>query len=297
MSESTGTQTQQDEEQRRRAREAAAPVYDDSARQQQSALYEQIAARGPFRYDPDRDPLYAMTRDRYTQSGRLAMKDSMGQAAALTGGYGSSYSQAVGQQQYDASLRQLAEQLPELYEQAYQMYRDQGDALQQQADFLGQQADRDYDRYRDEMEDWQKEQTRQQEQESSAYDRAADAYARLYALIGTAGYIPSDEELAAAGMTQEAADALRREYLRKTGQPGWRVNTAEQRSQPAAAGSAAAQSAGGGKLSLSDMLQELRSLKTDRQRQALYDAGLQAVDQGKASFTKKELSDLLRRHS
>ena len=91
------------EEEKKRKEEAgfpdSAPVYRDEARHKQSALYEQIAAHGPFQYDPGADPLYGITRDRYVQQGRMAMKDSMGQAAALTGGYGSSYGQAVGQQQ------------------------------------------------------------------------------------------------------------------------------------------------------------------------------------------------------
>ena len=32
------------------------PVYDDSAARQQSALYQQIAQRGPFRYDAGTGP-------------------------------------------------------------------------------------------------------------------------------------------------------------------------------------------------------------------------------------------------
>ena len=210
------------EEEKKRKEEAGfsdpAPVYRDEARQKQSALYEQIAARGPFQYDPGADPLYGVTRDRYVQQGRMAMKDTMGQAAALTGGYGSSYGQAVGQQQYDASLQGLAELIPELYQTAYERYQDQGAALQKQYELLGRQADLDYDRYRDELGDWQRERAWQQEREDDAYDRASDAYSRLYALIAATGYVPTEEELSGAGMSQEAAEALRYEYLRQTGQ-------------------------------------------------------------------------------
>ena len=42
------------------------------------------------------------------------MKDTMGQAAALTGGYGSSYAESSAQQQYDAYLQQLGDIVPEL---------------------------------------------------------------------------------------------------------------------------------------------------------------------------------------
>lgn len=195
-----------------------APVYDDSLRRQQSELYGQITNRGPFAYDPKNDPLYGIYKDRYVQNGRMAMKDTMGQAAALTGGYGSSYGQAVGQQQYDASLQGLADVIPELYGQAYEMYQDEGDRLMQQYQMLGAQADKAYDQYRDQLGDWQYERAWQEQQNQTAYSQRQDAYSQLYALIGSTGYQPSAEELAAAGMTQEAADALRNEYLRQTGQ-------------------------------------------------------------------------------
>ena len=287
MAESKLAEIQEDEERRRAADEP--PVYDDSARRQQSALYEQIAARGPFLYDVDQDPLYRLSRDRYVQNGRMAMKDSMGQAAALTGGYGSSYGQAVGQQQYDASLRGLSALIPELYQQAYQMYRDQGDALQQQADLLGKQADRDYDRYRDELGDWRSERAWQQDREDDAYDRAADAYARLYALISATGYTPTEEELSAAGMSREAAEALIREYLRQTGQT------------PSSGGSGGGHSGGSGKtaekkLDLDTVLQQARAVRHSNQHKDLYQASLQAINEGRASFSRAELDALWNRH-
>ena len=283
------------EEEKKRKEEAgfpdSAPVYRDEARHKQSALYEQIAAHGPFQYDPGADPLYGITRDRYVQQGRMAMKDSMGQAAALTGGYDSSYGQAVGQQQYDASLRGLSELIPELYQQAYRMYRDQGDALQQQYELLGKQADRDYDRYRDELGDWQTERDWQQDRENDAYDRAADAYARLYALISATGYSPTAEELAAAGMSQEAAEALRREYLRQTGQ----LPAAD---AGANSGSNAGHSGGqqAGKLTLDEVIRQARATRQSNQMTDLYRSCVQAVNEGRAAFSRRELDELWNRY-
>ena len=60
-------------------------------------LFEKIVQRPAFQYDPEGDPLFNSYRDRTVREGRLAMRDTMGQAAHLTGGYGSSYGQAVGQ--------------------------------------------------------------------------------------------------------------------------------------------------------------------------------------------------------
>lgn len=197
---------------------APAPSYNPSTREKQSALFEQIASRGPFQYDPANDPLYKATKDRYVQSGRMAMKDTMGQAAALTGGYGSSYGQAVGQQAYDRNLQGLADMIPELYQTAYKKYQDEGDRLQQQYNLLGQQEEREYNRYRDELGDWQYERAWQQQQQDAERQRTDEAYNRLYMLIGATGYMPTEDELAASGMSKEQAEALRREYLRQTGQ-------------------------------------------------------------------------------
>ena len=65
-------------------------------------LYDRIAERGDFSYDLGKDPMYRQAREQYQTAGRLAMQDTMGQAAALTGGYGSSYGQQTGQQAYNA---------------------------------------------------------------------------------------------------------------------------------------------------------------------------------------------------
>ena len=70
----------------------------------------------------------------------------MGQAAALTGGYGSSYSQAVGQQQYDAYLQKLNGVVPELYQLAYSRYQDEGDELKDQYNMYMAKDAQDYDR-------------------------------------------------------------------------------------------------------------------------------------------------------
>lgn len=279
------------EEEKKRREEAgfseSAPVYRDEARQKQSSLYEQIAAQGPFRYDPGADPLYGLTRDRYVQQGRMAMKDSMGQAAALTGGYGSSYGQAVGQQQYDASLQGLAELIPKLYQTAYERYQDQGEALQKQYELLGRQADRDYDRYRDELGDWQQERAWQQDREDAAYDRAADAYSRLYALIAATGYVPTEEELSGAGMSQEAADALRYEYLRQTDQL-----------PPASGGDSGGYytHSSAKKLKLSDVEKAMDGVKHSNRQKELFESYREAIENGKASFTLQELNQLFRDH-
>lgn len=68
------------------------------------ALLDKILNRDPFKYDFNADPMYQMYKDRYLQQGRMAMQDTMGDAAALTGGYGNSYAATAGQQAYQSYL-------------------------------------------------------------------------------------------------------------------------------------------------------------------------------------------------
>lgn len=201
------------------------PQYAGTFDDQLAGIIDRIQNREKFSYDVNADPLYDAYKDKYVQGGKLAMKDTMGQAAALTGGYGSSYGQAVGQQAYDAYLQNLTDVIPELYGMAYQTYKDEGDDLLKQASLVGDQRDTEYGRYRDQMSDWRYEQEAANEREKEeynrrtaaekdAYSRQQQAYANLYALIKASGYNPTDEELAAAGMTRSAAQALAAEYTR-----------------------------------------------------------------------------------
>lgn len=107
----TGTKYESTMETLRQA-EQELPSFSGSYDDEIGRLYDRIINREGFRYDMNSDPLYMSYRDRYAREGRLAMKNTMGQAAALTGGYGSSYSQAVGQEQYGAYLEKLGNVMP-----------------------------------------------------------------------------------------------------------------------------------------------------------------------------------------
>lgn len=120
-------------------------TYDSKYDEQLADLYNQITQRKPFSYSAEDDLLYKMYEEKYTQQGKQAMRDTMGQAAALAGGYGSSYGQTVSQQQYDAHLQKLNDILPELYNMAYQRYNDEGDRLTQQYGLVKDMDARDLD--------------------------------------------------------------------------------------------------------------------------------------------------------
>ena len=109
--------------------------------------------RKDFSYDFNTDPMYQQYREQYILGGQQAMRDTMGQAAAMTGGYGSSYGQMVGQQAYDNYLSQLNNVIPELRSQAYQMYQDEGDRLMEALTTYLTLDDTAYGRYRDDVSD------------------------------------------------------------------------------------------------------------------------------------------------
>lgn len=235
-----------------------APTYQGTYENQLNDLYGRIANREPFSYDVNADPLYDLYKDKYIQGGKLAMKDTMGQAAALTGGYGNTYGQQVGQQAYDAYLQNLSAVIPELYGMAYDKWRDEGNDLKDLYGMVGARRDTEYGQWRDLMSDYNVNRSLVQQQEATNYGRlladdereyerglTADntqyarqqqAYANLLALIQASGYMPTDAELAAAGLTREAADAMRNEYLRQIALKGGTV----------AGGGAAAPGSGGG---------------------------------------------------
>lgn len=231
-----GNQAYQEALRRMQETEQTRPEYQDSYSRQLKDLYDKIMGREKFQYDAANDPLYQQYRQMYVQQGRQAMADTMGQAAGLTGGYGSTYSQAAGQQQYDAYLQKLNEVVPELYAQARQAYNDEGDRMLQQYQLTGDLRDDEYSRYQDRLSNWWKDLSYQADRADTEYSRGAenwwnaesagrqdrefayqqkkDAYSNLVTLIGATGYSPSQQELEAAGMS--AAEAAKwQEYYRQ----------------------------------------------------------------------------------
>ena len=128
--------------------------YQSTWQDQLNETISQILNRDKFSYDLNGDALYQQYADQYTQKGKLAMMDTMGQAQAMTGGYGNSYAQSVGQQAYQGYLQQLNEVVPELYGMALDQYNQEGQDMYNQAALIAQMEDQDYGRYQDAMNAW-----------------------------------------------------------------------------------------------------------------------------------------------
>lgn len=115
---------------------------------------KKILNREKFSYDLNGDALYQQYKDKYIKQGKLAMGDAIGQASAMTGGYGNSYAQSVGQQAYQAQLENLNDIVPELYQMALDKYDREGQDLYNQFAMLGDRENMDYGRYRDSVADF-----------------------------------------------------------------------------------------------------------------------------------------------
>ena len=122
-----------------------------------SSILDNIMNRPKFSYtseDMVNDDLYKMYRDQYMRQGNLAMRDTMGNAAALTGGYGNTYASAAGQQAYDNYVAQLNNKALDFYDRAYQRYADEGQNLYNQMNVVTGLDNTDYQRYRDGVNDY-----------------------------------------------------------------------------------------------------------------------------------------------
>lgn len=210
---------------------------------QLNQMVDQILNRPAFSYDLNADALYDQYREQYTRLGQQAMQDTMGQAAGLTGGYGSTYATGAGQQAYYDYLDRLNDMVPELYAQARASYDSDTQQLYNNATLLQNLYDQDYQRWRDQVGDaqnqlsyWQTQQNaestdywnqqnydfqsqqhqdeleyqqwqQQQTEAETAYSHQQDAWNQLYnAAMSGSNYKPTDAELQAAGMSREEYD-------------------------------------------------------------------------------------------
>lgn len=148
------------------------PVWQDEA----DSYLAKYQNRDPFSYNFNTDALYNQYKDMYIQQGQLAMMDTMGQAAAMTGGYGNSYAATAGQQAYNNQLGRLNDVIPELWQRAYDRYDREGQEL---LDMYGMYMDKEaleYSRYQDSLDDWYREASRLQDNYDTLSAQDYDMY-------------------------------------------------------------------------------------------------------------------------
>lgn len=119
-------------------------------------ILNDILNREKFTYNLNADPLYEQYRELYTQNGKKAMMDTVGEASALTGGYSNSYAVTAGSQAYHEYLNDLNGIALDLRDRAYEQYGDEGDKLFEDVKLLRSLDGDDYDKYLDRLERYYK---------------------------------------------------------------------------------------------------------------------------------------------
>ena len=139
-------------EAQKQAAENAVKNFGDFKYSNQSAYENALNAylnRGDFQYDLNGDALYQQYKNQYATLGKMAMMDTMGQASALTGGYGNSYANTAGYQAYQGYLQNLNDKIPELYQLALSKYNADGDRLLNNYSMLSQDRATEYGEWGD----------------------------------------------------------------------------------------------------------------------------------------------------
>ena len=181
------------------------PTYQASYDQQLQDIYNQIVNRDKFTYDVNSDALYQQYADQYTQRGQLAMMDTMGQAAALTGGYGNSYASTAGNQAYQGYLQQLNDVVPELYGMALDQYNQEGQDLLNQYAMVGDMADDEYAKYQDSLNQYWQNLSMQKQLVDDAYDQGYNNWYNSY----QAAYQAERDQVADQQWQKEYDEAIR----------------------------------------------------------------------------------------
>ena len=130
--------------------------YDSKYSEQIEGILNDILNREKFSYNLNADPLYEQYRELYTQNGKKAMMDTIGDASALTGGYSNSYAVTAGSQAYQEYLNELNEVALDLRDRAYEQYGDEGERLFDDITLLRSLDGDDYEKYLNQLERYYK---------------------------------------------------------------------------------------------------------------------------------------------
>ena len=125
---------------------------------------DQLLNREKFSYDHNADSGFQQYLNTAKKNGKLAMRDTIGQASAMTGGYGNSYAQTAGQIAYNDYMQDANEMIPEFEELARARYDAETAALTDKYSILKSEHEAELEDYRNRYdiarEDWYKEQDR-----------------------------------------------------------------------------------------------------------------------------------------
>lgn len=155
-------------------------------------------AQEEFSWNKEEDPSYQAYKDTYERAANQATANALGQIAGRTGGMASSYATQAAQQSYNNQMQNLDNLVPELYQDAYGRFtteRAYNDAQEEKA-------------YQRQLQQEQTNYERNLAAQQMAQQQQASNYSNLLNLMTKFGYMPSESELAAAGMNGNIMNAI-----------------------------------------------------------------------------------------
>ena len=158
------------------------PPYNSPFSTQIDALLYSTVNRKPFSYDYTTDPTYLAYEDKYKRLGDRAREDTLGNVAALNGGYASSWATSAASQAQNDYNQQLSDIIPVLYDAAYNRYMDEYYMDANNLNLMMGVEDMYYGRHRDSVRDaqWQTDYDRGVYESDRSYDRGVYESDRAY---------------------------------------------------------------------------------------------------------------------
>lgn len=176
-------------------------------------MMDKIMNRDKFSYDVDQDPLFQQALASAMNSGKQAMQDTIGQASALTGGYGSSYATTAGNQAYNAFIEDAYDNLPQYYQMALEAYQMESDEMYRQYGMISDADDKEFGRYVTAFDATSQHRNRMYDEAYQQYrDAKSDAYADANLQLSEHGQLVSDAYNYYSAASDFGNTAYQREY-------------------------------------------------------------------------------------
>jgi hypothetical protein len=112
------------------------------------------AGGSEWNYNPSTDPVWQAYQKQYRREGNRAAEDTLGRAAAMTGGMPSSYAVTAAAQAGNNYAAALSDKLPELYKDSYNRWFNEYQRQLGLADAYAGAGQTEYNRYRDRLGQW-----------------------------------------------------------------------------------------------------------------------------------------------
>lgn len=128
-------------------------AYKSPYAKQLTTVTNSLLNRNKFAYDMNADAMYNTYKDQYMKYGNMAMRDTLGDTAGLTGGMVSSAAINAGNSAYQAQMDALNDKVTDLYGQALSKYNTETNDLYSRFNLLYQLDGQKYQQYRDDVSD------------------------------------------------------------------------------------------------------------------------------------------------